>query len=75
MASVEETGVHGQLAWVCDLHALNSVQPSGPAPGTVPHPPAKPASTADSRRWATHLVGVWSQLAVPVTGRPETGSV
>lgn len=75
MTSVEETGVHGLLAWVCDLHSLNSVLASAPAPGAVPRPPAEPGQAAGNRQWATHLVGIWSQLAVPVTRRTETSSV
>ncbi|MER5932791.1 hypothetical protein [Streptomyces sp. NPDC002054] len=69
MASVERTGAHGLLDWVCDLHALNSVLASGPGPEPEPEP------AADSQQWATQLVAVWSRLATPVASRPETGSV
>lgn len=71
MTSVEGTGVHGLLAWVCDLHRLNSVLASAPEPGAVPQPPAGPAPTADIPDWATRF---WPQLGPAVTAPPEMGS-
>lgn len=78
MAPVEEAGVQGLLAWVCDLHSLNSVLASAPVPDAVPdavpRPPAEPSPVEGSPQWAIHLVRVWSQLAPPASGRAEVGS-
>lgn len=74
MAPVEEAGVQELLAWVCDLHSLNSVLASASAPVAVPRPPTEPPPMADGPQWAIHLIRVWSQLAPPASGHAEAGS-
>ncbi|GAA3487793.1 hypothetical protein [Streptomyces cremeus] len=74
MVSNGSTGVHGLLAWVGDLHSLNSVLAWESVPDAPARSPAGAGPTADTPQWAAVLTGCWPRMDRAVSVPTKTGS-
>lgn len=74
MTSGEGMGVYGLLAWVGDLHSLNSVLAWESPPDDAAQPRAGAGPAADNPQWAATLTGSWPRLDRAVTVPTKKGS-
>ncbi|GHA43280.1 hypothetical protein GCM10010329_77640 [Streptomyces spiroverticillatus] len=66
--------MYGLLAWVGDLHSLNSVLAWEPAPDAAAEPSAGAGPRADNPQWSAALAGLWPRLDRAVAVPTKTGS-
>lgn len=74
MTSNVGTGVSGLLAWVGDLHSLNSVLAWEPSSDAVAGSSAGAGPMGDHAQWSAALTGFWPRLDRAVSVPTKTGS-